>query len=81
MYGKKGAVFCMRIGRKIEVFVLKYYLKEKLGIEFVPRTVASTIWRFLHDLNVIIIFHIIMPTKRKEVMNMDMITLKNAEKS
>lgn len=29
--------------RKIEVFVLKYYLKERLGIEFVPRTEASTI--------------------------------------
>lgn len=33
----------MRSGRKIEVFVLKYYLKEKLGIEFVPRTEKSTI--------------------------------------
>lgn len=33
----------MRSGRKIEVFVLKYYLKEKLGIEFVPRTEASMI--------------------------------------
>lgn len=30
----------IRSGRKIEV---KYYLKEKLGIEFVPRTEASTI--------------------------------------
>lgn len=33
----------MRSGRKIEVFVLKYFLKEKLGIEFVPRTEKSTI--------------------------------------
>lgn len=33
----------MRSGRKIEVFVLKYYLKEKLCIEFVPRTEKSTI--------------------------------------
>lgn len=33
----------MRSGQKIEVFVLKYYLKEKLGIEFVPRTEKSTI--------------------------------------
>lgn len=28
----------MRDGRKIEVFVLKYYLEEKLGIKFLPRT-------------------------------------------
>lgn len=36
----------MRSGRKIEVFVLKYYLKEKLGIEFVPRTEASMICKW-----------------------------------
>ena len=28
----------LRSERKIEVFVLKYYLKEKLNIEFAPRT-------------------------------------------
>ena len=33
----------LRSGRKIEVFVLKYYLKEKLGIDFVPRTETSTV--------------------------------------
>lgn len=33
----------LRSGRKIEVFVLKYYLKEKMGIDFVPRTDASTL--------------------------------------
>jgi len=38
--GRKVLFFCMRSGRKIEVFVLKYYLKEKLGIEFVSRTEA-----------------------------------------
>lgn len=29
---------CIRSDRKIEIFVLKYYLKEKFGIEFKPRT-------------------------------------------
>ena len=33
----------LRSGRKIEIFVLKYYLKEKLKIDFIPRTEASTI--------------------------------------
>lgn len=33
----------LRNERKIEVFVLKYYLKEKLKIDFVPRTEASTV--------------------------------------
>lgn len=33
----------LRNARKIEVFVLKYYLKEKLGIDFIPRTDASII--------------------------------------
>lgn len=33
----------LRSGRKIEVFVLKYYLKEKMGIDFVPRTDVSTL--------------------------------------
>lgn len=33
----------LRSGRKIEVFVLKYYLKEKMGIDFVPRTDESTL--------------------------------------
>lgn len=28
----------LRSERKIEVFILKYYLKEKLKIEFAPRT-------------------------------------------
>ena len=32
----------LRDGRKIEVFVLKYYLEEKLGIKFQPRTDGST---------------------------------------
>ena len=32
-----------RGGRKIEVFVLKTYLKEKLNIEFSPRTEKSSI--------------------------------------
>ena len=31
-----------REGRKIEIFVLKHYLREKYGIEFLPRTEAST---------------------------------------
>lgn len=31
----------LRTAKKIEVFVLKYYLKEKLGIDFVPRTSDS----------------------------------------
>ena len=30
-----------RDGRKIEIFVLKYYLKEKFGIVFSPRTEDS----------------------------------------
>ena len=34
---------CSRRGRKIEVFVLKSYLKEKLNIEFLPRTEDSSI--------------------------------------
>lgn len=34
---------CPRRGRKIEVFVLKSYLKEKLNIEFLPRTEDSSI--------------------------------------
>ena len=33
----------LRDGRKIEVFVLKYYLEEKYGIKFVPRNASSTI--------------------------------------
>ena len=33
----------VRSERKIEVFVMKYYLKEKFGIEFCPRTEDSTI--------------------------------------
>ena len=33
----------MRSERKIEIFVLKYYLKEKFGIEFLPRTEASVL--------------------------------------
>ena len=33
----------LRDGRKIEVIVLKYYLKEKFGIEFTPRTEVSTL--------------------------------------
>lgn len=33
----------LRSGRKIEVFVLKYYLNEKMGIDFVPRTDVSTL--------------------------------------
>lgn len=33
----------LREDRKIEVFVLKYYLKEKLGITFVPRTDRDTV--------------------------------------
>lgn len=33
----------MRDGRKIEVYVLKYYLKEKLGINFLPRTEKSIV--------------------------------------
>ena len=28
----------VRMNRKIEIFVLKYYLKEKLTIDFHPRT-------------------------------------------
>lgn len=32
----------MRSSRKIEVFVLKYYLKEKFNIEFSPRTETSS---------------------------------------
>lgn len=31
----------LRSDRKIEVFVLKYFLKEKLGIDFIPRTENS----------------------------------------
>lgn len=33
----------LRNERKIEVFVLKYYLKEKLKIEFLPRTESSVV--------------------------------------
>ena len=33
----------MRSDRKIEIFVLKYYLKEKYGIDFLPRTDASVL--------------------------------------
>ena len=33
----------LRKERKIEVFVLKYYLKEKLKIDFLPRTEVSTV--------------------------------------
>lgn len=33
----------LRDGRKIEVFVLKYYLEEKFGISFYPRNESSTI--------------------------------------
>ena len=33
----------LRSDRKIEVFVLKYYLKEKMGIDFVPRTENATL--------------------------------------
>ena len=33
----------LRSGRKIEVFVLKYYLEQKLGITFKPRTEDSTV--------------------------------------
>lgn len=33
----------LRSERKIEVFVLKYYLEEKLGIVFTPRTEKSTV--------------------------------------
>lgn len=33
----------LRSDRKIEVFVLKYYLKEKLGIDFLPRTEDSIV--------------------------------------
>ena len=33
----------LRDRRKIEVFVLKYYLEQKLGITFKPRTEDSTV--------------------------------------
>ena len=33
----------MRSERKIEIFVLKYYLNEKFGITFTPRTELSTL--------------------------------------
>nr|WP_294037312.1 ATP-binding protein [uncultured Ruminococcus sp.] len=33
----------LRSDRKIEVFVLKYYLKEKFGIDFTPRTADSIV--------------------------------------
>lgn len=32
----------LRSDRKIEIFVLKYYLEEKLGVKFVPRNDSST---------------------------------------
>lgn len=33
----------VRSERKIEIFVLKYYLQEKFGITFVPRNDSSVI--------------------------------------
>ena len=33
-----------RSGIKIEIFVLKTYLKEKLGIDFTPRTINDCFW-------------------------------------